>query len=72
MSPNRLDIRHDRKDLRQDRKQLQAAVKQYEDDVKAHKPPQVLLADLQQDVFNDSEADIKADEEDLKQDLHGH
>jgi hypothetical protein len=53
-----------------DRKQLQAAEEQYEDDVNAHKPLQVLLADLQR-IFNDR-ADIKADEKDLRQDLNGH
>jgi hypothetical protein len=70
MSPNRPDIRQDRKDLRQDGKKLQADKEQYEDDVQAHKPLQVLLADLQR-IFNDR-ADIKADEKDLRQDLHGH
>jgi hypothetical protein len=70
MSPNRPDIRHDRKDLRHDRKQLTANIEKYEDDLNAHKPLQVLLADIQR-IFNDR-TDIKADEKDLKQDLHGH
>jgi hypothetical protein len=70
MSPNRPDIRQDRRDIREDRKKLQANEEQYRDDVKAHKPLQVLLADLQR-IFNDR-ADIKADEKDLRQDLHGH
>jgi hypothetical protein len=70
LSPNWPDIRQDRKDLRQDSKELKADIEQYDDDLKAHKPVQVLLADLNR-IFK-VEADIKADEKDLRQDLHGH
>jgi hypothetical protein len=70
LSPNRPDIRHDRRDLSQDQKKLQANLEQYQDDVHSHKPITVIIRDLIK-ISNDR-IDIAADKKDLQQDLNGH
>src|SRR5260370_17280319 len=70
LSPNRPDIRHDRRDLGQDQKKLQANLEQYQDDVHAHKPITVIIQDLIK-ISNDR-IDITPHNKDLPHDLNAH
>jgi hypothetical protein len=70
MSPNRPDIRQDRRELRTDEQNLEIAELKLQIDRLEHKPDSVIDAD--QKKIAEIKAKIKAVKKDLRQDEHGH
>jgi hypothetical protein len=70
MSPNRPDIRQDRRELRTDEQNLEIAELKLQIDRLEHKPDSVIDAD--QKKIAEIKAEIKAVKKDLRQDEHGH
>ena len=70
MSPNKPDLRADRRDLRQDEKQLNADVEQLQDDRQEHKSQKVI--DAEEKKIQAVRKDIQADKKDIRQDENGH